>query len=79
MKFIVYAGLPLAVLAGCAPGKQPTSADVLGYQSPADTHSGIRRQNHLSVTRGYKKRTVVDPSRWRDRNVEPTQKKEPTS
>ena len=79
MKFIVYAGLPLAVLAGCTSGNQPTSAEVLGHQSPADPHSGIRHQNHLNVTRGFNKRAVVDPSRWRDRNVEPAQEKEPTS
>ena len=79
MKNVILAGLPLALLAGCTSANQSAPPDVVGYQSPVDAHSGIRHQSYLSVTRDFNRRDVIEPSRWRDRNVESSENEEPGS
>ena len=76
---IVTVGLPLAFLAGCTSAYPTYPPEVIAYRTPVDAHSGIRNHHYHDVTRGYTRRAVIDPVRWRDRNVEPTARQEPSS
>ena len=79
MKNVLLAGLPLVLLAGCTSANQSAPPEVVAYQSPVDAHAGIRHQGDLSVTRDFNRRDVIEPSRWRDRNVESSENEEPGS
>ena len=72
MKILAVLGLPLAFATGCTSSDPSLLPEVVTYRSPTDAHTAIRPQNPRSVLRGYNRRTVIEPERWRERNAAPS-------
>ncbi len=72
MKILVLVGLPLVLATGCTSSNPAPLPEVVTYRSPADTHTAIRPQHPGSVLRGYNRRAIIEPEKWRKRNAEPS-------
>lgn len=72
MKNLLYTLLGSAVLAGCSASLQPT--EVTGYDSPADSQTGIRNTHYHGIIGEYNHREPIDPKSWRKLNEEQTPK-----
>lgn len=72
MKILAVLGLPLAFATGCTSSDPALLPEVVTYRSPADAHIAIRPQHPRSVLRGYNRRTVIEPEKWRERSAEPS-------
>ena len=72
MKILALIGLPLTIVSGCTASNPTVLPEVVSYRSPADAHSGIRPQHPQPVVRGYVRREIIFPDKWRERNAEPT-------
>tara|TARA_R110002126_G_scaffold226044_2_gene370803 strand:- start:6708 stop:6947 length:240 start_codon:yes stop_codon:yes gene_type:complete len=79
MNKVIIVGLPLAFLVGCTSSNLNLPSEVSAYPTPVDSHTGIQNQNHRSVTRGYNKRNVIEPEKWRNQNVTPSPSQEPSA
>jgi len=72
MKILAVMGLPLALATGCTSSNPSILPEVVSYNSPVDAHSGIRHQHPRSVVRGYNRRAIVEPEKWRQRSAKPS-------
>ncbi|MDF1671672.1 MAG: hypothetical protein P1U83_18915 [Roseovarius sp.] len=79
MKKVIIVGLPLAFLVGCTSSNSNFPPEISAYRTPVDSHTGIQNQNHRNVTRGYNKRNVIEPDKWRNQNVVPSPVQEPSA